>query len=148
MGSGSVGGPRAAHLARSEPGHEELVRIRPGAEDLLPATLSPGALRLPALTKIRPYIATVLVQGIDQFARHRAGECGRRGGTAVERSDIILQSLAENKSSVDSMIEAIGTAARDGIENVRPGDEVVLLGTQGSERINAEELGRKWGTIN
>ncbi len=28
------------------------------------------------------------------------------------------------------------------------GDEVVLLGKQGEERISAEELGQRWGTIN
>jgi alanine racemase len=34
------------------------------------------------------------------------------------------------------------------IPGVRAGDEAVLLGSQGNERIGAEELGRRWGTIN
>jgi alanine racemase len=34
------------------------------------------------------------------------------------------------------------------LPDVRVGDEVVLLGTQGGERISAEELGQRWGTIN
>lgn len=34
------------------------------------------------------------------------------------------------------------------IPNVRPGDEVVLIGQQGAERITADELARQWGTIN
>jgi alanine racemase len=33
-------------------------------------------------------------------------------------------------------------------ESVEVGDEVVLLGEQGDERIGAEELGRWAGTIN
>jgi alanine racemase len=34
------------------------------------------------------------------------------------------------------------------VPGVRVGDEVVLLGGQGAERITAEDLARRWGTIN
>ena len=30
----------------------------------------------------------------------------------------------------------------------RPGMEVVLLGEQDNDRISAEEIGERWGTIN
>ena len=36
----------------------------------------------------------------------------------------------------------------DAIPQARIGDEVVLLGQQGKERISAEELGKRWGTVN
>jgi len=36
----------------------------------------------------------------------------------------------------------------DGVPKARAGDEVVLLGLQGDERITAEEIGARWGTIN
>ena len=36
----------------------------------------------------------------------------------------------------------------DGVPNVMVGDEVVLLGDQGQERLSAEELAERWGTIN
>jgi alanine racemase len=36
----------------------------------------------------------------------------------------------------------------DGIDGIRAGDEAVLLGSQGHERIRAEEVARRWGTIN
>jgi alanine racemase len=36
----------------------------------------------------------------------------------------------------------------DAAPQARPGDEVVILGVQGGERIGAEEIGRRWGTIN
>ncbi len=36
----------------------------------------------------------------------------------------------------------------DAVPQARPGDEVVLLGAQGNERISAEEIGRRWGTVN
>ena len=36
----------------------------------------------------------------------------------------------------------------DGAPGVRVGDEAVLLGQQGAERITADDLARRWGTIN
>jgi alanine racemase len=36
----------------------------------------------------------------------------------------------------------------DGIPHTRPGDEVILIGTQEAERISAEEVARRWSTIN
>jgi alanine racemase len=39
----------------------------------------------------------------------------------------------------------IGVSA---VPGVRQGDEVVLLGRQGSEQLSAEALGSRWGTIN
>ncbi len=36
----------------------------------------------------------------------------------------------------------------DGVPHARLGDEVVLIGTQGSEQISVEEVARRWGTIN
>ncbi|MBF8256641.1 MAG: alr, partial [Anaerolineales bacterium] len=36
----------------------------------------------------------------------------------------------------------------DSVPEARAGDEVVLLGSQGEERITAEEIGTRWGTIN
>ena len=36
----------------------------------------------------------------------------------------------------------------DGVPNVMVGDEVVLLGDQGQERLSAEQLAERWGTIN
>jgi alanine racemase len=36
----------------------------------------------------------------------------------------------------------------DDVPDAVAGDEVVLLGEQGEQEITAEELARKWGTIN
>jgi alanine racemase len=36
----------------------------------------------------------------------------------------------------------------DGRSAVRPGDEVVIIGDQGAERISAEDVAQRWGTIN
>jgi alanine racemase len=39
-------------------------------------------------------------------------------------------------------------AGVDGVPEVRAGDEAVLLGAQGAARLTAEDVARKWGTIN
>ena len=36
----------------------------------------------------------------------------------------------------------------DDVPEARQGDEVVLLGQQGDEKISADEIGKRWGTIN
>jgi alanine racemase len=36
----------------------------------------------------------------------------------------------------------------DAIPDAKEGDEVVLLGTQGENRITAEDIAERWGTIN
>ncbi len=36
----------------------------------------------------------------------------------------------------------------DDVPQARAGDEVVLIGRQGSERITAEEIGRDWNSVN
>jgi len=35
----------------------------------------------------------------------------------------------------------------DEVPDAQVGDEVVLLGVQGQERISAEEIAKRWGTI-
>jgi alanine racemase len=40
------------------------------------------------------------------------------------------------------------TVQLDAVPEARPGDEVVLIGAQGEERITAEEVADRWGTIN
>jgi len=36
----------------------------------------------------------------------------------------------------------------DALPNAQPGDEVVIIGSQGAERISAEDVADRWGTIN
>jgi alanine racemase len=36
----------------------------------------------------------------------------------------------------------------DAVPNAQPGDEVVLLGTQGEQSISANDLAKRWGTLN
>jgi len=36
----------------------------------------------------------------------------------------------------------------DGVPEAKPGDEVVLIGTQGNETISVDEVAERWSTIN
>ncbi|WP_245664847.1 methyl-accepting chemotaxis protein [Actinoplanes subtropicus] len=60
-----------------------------------------------------------------------------RGGAAVERVDQILSLLGTNKDAVDSMIEAIGQAARDGIQNVRKVSELEQISRRIDKIVDA-----------
>jgi methyl-accepting chemotaxis protein len=73
------------------------------------------------------------VNQIEQGAQLSAN----RGGAAVERSDVILELLTANKTSVDSMIEAIARAAREGIENVRKVGELEQISRRIDKIVDA-----------
>jgi methyl-accepting chemotaxis protein len=60
-----------------------------------------------------------------------------RGATAVERADNILELLGNNKTAVDSMIAAIGQAARDGIESVRKVTELEQISRRIDKIVDA-----------
>ena len=36
----------------------------------------------------------------------------------------------------------------DAVPDALEGDEVVIIGTQGEERITADEIAERWGTVN
>jgi methyl-accepting chemotaxis protein len=55
----------------------------------------------------------------------------------VERSDAILALLVGNKQSVDSMISAIGQAAREGAENVRKVSELEQISRRIDKIVDA-----------
>ncbi|BBH64223.1 chemotaxis protein [Actinoplanes sp. OR16] len=74
-----------------------------------------------------------LVAQIEQGAQSSA----TRGSNAVERADVILELLAGNKESVDSMINAIGTAAREGIDNVRKVTELEQISRRIDKIVDA-----------
>ena len=80
---------------------------------------------------------------------------------SVGYGDGYPRSLSMSKNGADVLIAGIrcpllGRVTMDQIvvdvshlatESVEPGDEVVLIGTQGNENISADELAQKAGTI-
>ncbi|SDT78005.1 methyl-accepting chemotaxis protein [Actinoplanes derwentensis] len=76
---------------------------------------------------------SVLVGEIEQGAQLSVN----RGASAVERSDVILGLLVSNKEAVESMIEAIGQAAREGGENVRKVTELEQISRRIDKIVDA-----------
>ncbi|MFF5081071.1 methyl-accepting chemotaxis protein [Actinoplanes sp. NPDC000266] len=60
-----------------------------------------------------------------------------RAGNAVERADVILGLLGTNKDAVDSMINAIAQASRDGIESVRKVTELEQISRRIDKIVDA-----------
>ncbi|XVU24045.1 methyl-accepting chemotaxis protein [Actinoplanes sp. CA-054009] len=60
-----------------------------------------------------------------------------RAGSAVERADAILGMLGTNKDAVDSMINAIAQASRDGIESVRKVTELEQISRRIDKIVDA-----------
>nr|BFE59873.1 methyl-accepting chemotaxis protein [Dactylosporangium thailandense] len=60
-----------------------------------------------------------------------------RGAAAVEKAETMLTQLADNKVSVDSMIEAIEQAARGGMENVRKVGELEQISRRIDKIVDA-----------
>ncbi|GLY04728.1 MULTISPECIES: methyl-accepting chemotaxis protein [Actinoplanes] len=76
---------------------------------------------------------TDAVTQIEQGAQLSA----KRGEAAVDRSDAILELLVTNREQVGSMIEAIGTAAREGTENVRKVTELEQISRRIDKIVDA-----------
>ena len=66
--------------------------------------------------------------------RRRMGNVALIGGKRVPQTGTICMDQSMWKLDMDS--------------DAKPGDEMVLIGSQGDERITADELGSLWGTIN
>ena len=76
------------------------------------------------------------------------GGCSYIDGLAVKQLETALAEYLHVKHAIacGNGTDALRLALR--ACRVQPGDEVVLLGEQGSARITAEEIARKVGTIN
>lgn len=95
-------------------------------------------------------------QGVSYGHRyHTTGE-ERIGALAVGYADGMRRILGVNSCLVrGKRVPVVGTVcmdqcmvALDTVPEAQIGDEVVLIGQQGDERITAEDLGKLWGTIN
>ena len=67
--------------------------------------------------------ASTAVNQIEQGAQLAAD----RSGTAVEKADVMIALLGQNKVSIDTMIEGISEAARGGTDNARRAMELELV---------------------
>lgn len=160
-----AGQPRWRHMANSAllmlgdpPGN----LVRPGLM-LYGAAPAPG---LPHAAELEPVMS--LVTAVAYLKRVAAGTPLGYGGTFTTRRESLIATLPvgyadgyrrafSNRASVlvrGRRAPVVGTVCMDltladvtGVPGVSAGDEVVLLGAQGAERIGADELAAHAGTI-
>lgn len=159
------GPPRWRHMANSALlmlGEPEGNLVRPGIM-LYGASPAPG---LPHAGELRPVMS--LATAVAFLKRVPAGTLLSYGGTFATARESLIATLPigyadgyrrafSNRASVlvrGRRAPVVGTVCMDlclidvtGVPGVRVGDEVVLLGSQGTERICADELAALAGTI-
>ena len=157
--------PRYLHAANSAgtlrlpEAHLDLVRVGAAAYGLDPGGgIGPDAGLRPALRWVS---AVALVHRLPAGERLSYGwtyELGRDGNVATvpvgyedgyaralsSRAEVLIRGRRYRVSGIVTMDHLMVDCGDD---DVRPGDEVVLIGDQGNERITAEEVGAHMGTI-
>lgn len=94
--------------------------------------------------------------GVSYGHRYHTSAEERIGVLAVGYADGLRRKLDVNHCLVRGVrVPVVGTVCMDQcmvqldrVPDARVGDEVVLIGTQGGERITAEDVADAWGTIN
>ncbi|HVE69033.1 MAG TPA: alanine racemase [Solirubrobacteraceae bacterium] len=156
-----------AHAANSaatlrDPGaHFDLVRCGVAVYGLDPFQEDPAAHELEPALELRSYVADVKPCA--------PGESAGYGRRFVAERDTVLGVLPlgygdgwrrDLSGRADALVAGerrplVGTVSMDNVTvdlgpepSARPGDEAVLIGARGAERILAEELARRMGTIN
>lgn len=129
-----------------------LYGLHPAAEAPLPPSFRP------ALTwKARLSSVKVLPpgHGISYNHRYRTSAAERIGAVAIGYADGFRRRLGNFALVGGKRVNVVGGVCMDqcmvqldGVPEAQVGDEVVLLGRQGSQAITAEEIGKAWGGNN
>ena len=54
----------------------------------------------------------------------------------------------DKKTEIEGAVEKVVAKAKDGIEDVKEGDEVCIVGHQGNEVVTVDQISRMTNTIN
>jgi len=152
-------GNSAAALTRPD-AHFDLVRVGIATYGLAPSPALDGIVPLrPALSlkcKIARVARVEAGEGVSYGLRYRLSRPGTIVSLPLGYADGWIRALGGNADVLigGSRYPAVGTVCMDsfmadvGDSSVEVGDEAVLIGTQGSERIGAEDLAARLNTIN
>ena len=126
--------------------------LDPSDEVPLPAEFEPALAWKTRLTSLKVLPPG---SGIGYNCRYVTTKKERIGACAVGYADGLRRRLGniailrgKRISQVGGMCMDQSMYQLDGVPEAQAGDEVVLLGQQGEERISAEEIGRSWDTNN
>ena len=157
--------PRYIHAANSAAilnfpqAHYDLVRpgiamygFRPAPETNLPASIRPAITWKTRLTSVRMFPPG---HGISYGHIYHTRATERIGSIAIGYADGFRR-VAGNVALVrGKRVPVVGRVCMDqcmlqldSVPDAAIGDEVVLLGSQGTEMISAEEIGDRWGSFN
>lgn len=157
----TVHAANSAALFRDPAAHFDMARCGIAIYGLDPFHEDPVARGLEPALELHSYVADV-----KRFAKGSSAGYGRTwrasqdtwvGVLPVGYGDGVRRDLANNAELLvrERRHPLVGTVSMDNITidlgpetNVEPGDEAVLIGPQGDERILAEEVARRLGTIN
>jgi alanine racemase len=151
----------SAATLRDGAAHFDLVRCGVAVYGLDPFQRDPDEQGLEPALSLHSYVAAVKRFAPGDSAgygrRWRAGEATWVGVVPIGYGDGWRRALSDN---ADLLVRGrrhplVGTVSMDNVTidlgpetDVEPGDEVVLIGSQGGERILAEEVAERIGTIN
>ena len=126
--------------------------LDPSDEVTLPADFEPALTWKTRITSLKTLPPN---SGIGYNARYVTRGYEKIGVCAVGYADGLRRRLGNIALLHGRRINQVGGMCMDqsmyqldNVPDVMLGDEVVLLGKQGDERISAEEIGRSWGTNN
>jgi alanine racemase len=124
----------------------------PSPDTALPPTIKPGLTWKTRLTSVRTFPAG---HGISYGHIYYTHSTERIGSIAIGYADGFRRVNGNVALVRGRRVPVVGRVCMDQcmlqldeVPEAEIGDEVVLLGSQGSENISAEELGERWGTFN
>jgi alanine racemase len=151
----------SAATIREPAAHHDMVRCGVAIYGLDPFQRDPADHDLEPALELRSYVADVKRFEAGDSAGYgrtwKAAEPTSVGVLPIGYGDGVRRALSNN---ADVLVRGrrhpfVGTVSMDNITidlgpetDVEPGDEAVLVGAQGDERILAEETARRLGTIN
>jgi alanine racemase len=157
--------PQVVHTANSAAvlnfpeAHFDLVRpgitlfgLNPSPDSQLPDSFQPALTWKARLTSVRVLPPG---HGVSYGSVYVTSKDERIGVIPVGYGDGFRRIAGQQAIVRGKVVDVVGRVCMDqcmlqldGVPDAIPGDEVVLLGAQGDQKITADDLAAKWGTIN
>lgn len=129
-----------------------LYGLHPSPETMLPDTFKPALSLKAKVTSIRELAAG---DGVGYNFRYRATKNEKIATISIGYADGFRRVMGNKVLLRKKETRVVGSVCMDqcmisldGLDDVQVGDEVVLIGKQGSIQRSAEDVAREWGTVN
>lgn len=126
--------------------------LHPSKDAMLPDTFRPAMTWKTRLTSVKHLPAG---HGVSYTHRYITSKRELIGATAIGYADGFRRRLGNFALVHGKRVPVVGTVCMDqcmlqldSVPEAKVGDEVVLIGQQGDDRITIEEVAEAWGTIN